>query len=200
MDGVKNNYASELLAKRIIAEALSDIIDSDLTPEAVNEGYNLDIRAIMKECKSKFKAAANECKKAIKKKDKEVAKAKIDEMNSIIDTAIKSIKKLESDIDTKDTTISAVIGYFTGAFADIEYLCKSFLVCLIPFVGGIIGIVMAIKKLIDQIKVLINDIHDYDGETKDIVKIFNMYRNNSISMLENLKSQIKNLEKHVDKL
>ena len=200
MDSKTNNYASELLAKRIIAEAVSDIIDADLTPEAVTEGYNLDIRAIMKECKSKFKAAANECKKAIKKKDKEAAKAKIDEMNDILDTAIKSIKRLEADIDTKNTTISAIIGYFTSIFADMEYLCKCFLVCLIPFAGGIVGMVMAVKKLIENIKVLINDVKNYDGETKDIVKIFNMYRTNTLSILEKLKSQVKSLESKVDKL
>lgn len=195
-----NEANSELLAKRIIAEAVADIIDADLAPEAVQEGYNLDIRAIMKECKSKFKSACNECKKAIKNQDKETAKEKIKEMNSILDTAIKNIKRLEEDIDVKNTTISVIFGYFTSIFADLEYFCKCLLICFIPFAGAIIGMVMAVKKLIEEIKVWINDIHEYKGDTKDIVKMFNMYRINTLSILEKLKSQVKSLESKVDKM
>lgn len=195
-----NNYKVELLCRKVINEAIADIVAEDCKPEIVNEGYNLDLRAIMKECKRSFKKASIECKQALQKKDKETAKEKVTEMKNIVETATKNIKSLEAKQTVGSATVSAFVGYFTAVFGDIGYMLKCFLLCMIPIAGWAAALIMSIKKLINEIAVFIDDIKNFKGGSENIVKMFNAYRNNTLSILKRFEDQITSFEKKIDSM
>ena len=165
----------------------------------VNEGYNLDIRATMKKYRAQFKAECVDCKKAIKRHDKETALSHTKNMRAIIEQCKDEIEKTSKNYDVADNVGSAVIGYFTGVFADMTYFLKAVLLVYIPVLGPIAVTVMGIKKLIQEISILVEDIRDNE-DTVDWVKTFNMYRNISLAKLKDLEGVIKNLESRIQKM
>ena len=194
------NIKMELLAQKAINEAIADLILEDVDIESLNEGYNLDIRREIKACKKSFKIACSKCKNAIKQADKKKAFEHIKEMKKAITICKQNINEAGKDYTNEQLTLSSVISLWTGAFADIGYMFKCFLVALIPVAGLFGAMILAIKKTISNIQVDVEDIKNNDGSRKDAIKEMNHYRKNALSLLKDLEAKIDILETKVKSL
>lgn len=193
----QNNMKMELLALKTINEAISDLICEETEVETLNEGYNLDMRREIKACKKAFKIACSKCKSAIKDGDKKKALSHIAEMKKAVAVCQQNIKQAGKDYTEGELTGSAIISLWTGAFADIGYMMKCFLIALIPVAGFFGALILAIKKSISNVQVNIEDIKNNDGSRKDAVNEMNSYRKNALSLLKDLEAKIGTLETKV---
>lgn len=211
---IMNEYSiTEIVAKDICLEACSDILEEDMAPEVVSEGYNLSLRAIMKECKRSWKTYCGEAKDGLKYGNKEKVKAALKNMDKILDTATKQIKNLDNDTSTNQHGISAIIGAFTGMFGDCAYMLKCLLWMLAGVagsavtgsaagvvVGGFANIILMIKKSISVAQNKTEDIKNYNGTQGDIIKRYNGYRTAALSTLQDMKNITQKIAQQVNKM
>ena len=123
-----------------LLEIYSDIVESyesEESDEIVEEGANLDIRAIWKDAKKDSKAHIKEYKKFLKAEDYKSAAKELDYVSKNLKKARDEMKKVDAD-----SVGSAILGFFA---ADLLTTIETIIPTSIQVAGKSIQIASAIK-------------------------------------------------------
>lgn len=188
-----------------------------VSEEFIEEGANLDNTKVAIDSIKEIKGLMKEYNKLVKNEEYKAAKSKLSQVHKCLDKAEATIRKNEGNIG------SAFLGTFAGALlANVRMLpiniinttgakitsaglsaimsggkvgANMIVGSTIMGVSSLLAIIKGITALINGIKVLIKDIK----EKAKVSDILNSYRAQLLNILEEYRSNIKTMEKNLDK-
>ena len=182
------NESTMLFDEFDLSDAAIEAFFNSEDDEIAMEGQNLDAKDIKKSYHKEIKTLAKDAKSLYKTGNYSAAKAKYTEAANLCDKMVAEIDKLEPSVG------SAVIGYFAYGFI---YTAKSILYALPTL--GLGAYVVAIKEVIDEIRVIITNIKKLTKGEEITASDFNMYINRLKLSGKDLAKHYRNAAKRCDK-